>query len=152
MKHSGLAVGLAACCLLAAPAVGTAKEKKTAEARTGVSVQEAEKEKRAKITSPFSWETEGRLRADLPLKGCRVVRTEQEWLLVSRMVGAEGFPVTFSEHMLLLCALPEDRVTAVHFTKAEPGKERLEAVMSLESADPKKATQAAATPALLLFT
>lgn len=133
MKRTGVAIALAACCLLAAAAAGAAKDKKT------------------KIASPFSWEVEGKLLAESPLKGCRAIRTEQEWAAASKLVGAEGFPIAFSERMLLLCAVRQDKAAAAHFTKAEPGEGRLEAVMAIEPAAPQGGEQAATAPVLLLF-
>ena len=140
MKRFGLIIGLTVCVL----ASGTAWAAKEAA--------EEEQKEDEKPTSPFSWELYGQLPAGSPLGGCRIIRTEAEWLARRKTLGAEGFPVSFSRNMLLMCAPQQSGVRLVQFRKRPvPGEGRLEAVLSVEVVEPKEGEPAAAAPVPLLF-
>ena len=128
MKRSGVIIGLTVC-VLAAGTAWAAKEAKQAP--------DEEQKEDEKPVSPFSWELYGQLPPNSPLAGCRVIRTEPEWLATRKALGAPGFPVSFSRNMLLVCAFREDRAQSVRFVKMpQLLAGRLEAVMSVQPVPP----------------
>ena len=138
MKRSDVIIGLTVC-VLAAGTAWAAKEAKKAP--------DEEQKEDEKPTSPFSWELYGQLPANSPLAGCRVIRTEPEWLATRKALGAAGFPVSFSRNMLLVCALRQDRAQSVRFVKMpQLLAGRLEAVMSVDPAAPKEGEPAETAP------
>ena len=130
MKRAEVIIGLTVC-VLAAGTAWAAKAGKPAPAA------EEEPKKDEKPVSPFSWELYGQLPPNSPLAGCRIIRTEPEWLAMRKALGAAGFPVSFSRNMLLVCALRQDLAQSLRFvTLPEVIAGRLEAVMSVQPVPP----------------